>query len=59
MVLEHGHVAGPKGVLLSEDGGTHQNDLGAGDTGLKGHTNDFSHTTEPVKACLLGLWMSF
>lgn len=35
VVLEHGHVAGAQGVLLSEDGGTHQNDLGAEDTGLK------------------------
>lgn len=44
VALEHGYVAGAQGVLLSEDGGTHQNDLGAGNTGLKGHSDVFSQT---------------
>lgn len=43
MVLEHGYVGGVHGILLSEDGGTHQNDLGAGNTRLKGHFKG-SHT---------------
>lgn len=42
VVLEHGYVAGVQGILLSEDGGTHQNDLGAANTGLKWHMTDFS-----------------
>lgn len=33
-MLEHGYVAGALGVLLSEDWGAHENDLGAGNTGL-------------------------
>lgn len=44
MVLEHGYVSGALGVFLSEDGGAHQNDLGAGNTGLKGHSGGSSHT---------------
>lgn len=36
MALEHGHVAGAQGVLLSEDGRAHQNDLEAGNTQLEG-----------------------
>lgn len=32
VVLEHGHVAGAQGVVLSQDGGPHEDDLGAEDT---------------------------
>lgn len=29
VILEHGHAAGAQGILLPEDGRTHQNDLEA------------------------------
>lgn len=35
VLLEHGHVAGAQGILFSEDGGSHQNDLPAANRGLK------------------------
>lgn len=57
VVLEHGYIAGAHGVLLSEDGGTHQNDLGGGDAGLKRRKKDFSHTQHTE--CLLWLWPRF
>lgn len=56
VVLEHGYVAGAQGVLLSEDGGTHQNDLEAGNKELKGHAEDFSRTwgyTQKVKLLVM------
>lgn len=31
VVLEYGYIARAHGILLSEDGGTHQNDLGVGE----------------------------
>lgn len=48
MVLEHGYIAGAQGILLSENGGTHQNDLGAGNRGT--HQRFFLHTTESSMA---------
>lgn len=47
MALERGHVAGAQDVLLSEDGGSHQNDLGhrvkhGGGGCLERDTNHFS-----------------
>lgn len=35
VALEHGHATGTQSVLLSEDGCAHQNDLEAGEHGLK------------------------
>lgn len=58
MVLEHGYVAGVQGIFLSEDGGTHQNDLGAANTGLKWHMTDFSrynYNWESLSSCCWGL----
>lgn len=58
MVLEHGYVAGAQGVLLSEDGSTHQNDLGAESTGVSVEASEAFFTIASVmisSGCRLGL----
>lgn len=47
VVVEHGYIAGAQGILLSENGGTHQNDLGAGNRGTH---QIYLHTTESSMA---------
>lgn len=43
VVLEHGYVAGAHGVLLSEDGGAHENDLEQENRRLKETLPRISH----------------
>lgn len=54
VVLEHGHAAGAQGVLLPEDGGPHEDDLEAGNTGLKGRYRGLKVSWLSLKYSVVG-----